>query len=79
LPDYCAVPAEKAIGAAAPELSGFIWAIIAISGKLSVMILAKPDGAGAAFQLRLAEGEKYGLLTAIATTESVSSCMPMIS
>jgi hypothetical protein len=36
--------------------------------------LKKPDGVGAAFQPMIVKGEQSGLLTHIATTESVSLC-----
>jgi hypothetical protein len=42
-----------------------------------VTISAKPVGVGAAFEPWIARGERSGLLTRIATTESVSLCTRM--
>ena len=40
-------------------------------------ISAKPDGVEAALQLKIAKRDRSGLLTHIATTESVSLCTPL--
>jgi hypothetical protein len=48
-------------------------------GKSSWTISAKPVGVGAASQRLIPEGERSGLQTRIATTESVSLCERMKS
>src|SRR4051794_28223265 len=49
-----------------------------VFGSSSLTISAKPDGAGAAYQLLIPRGERSGLRTRT-DTESVSSCAPMKS
>jgi hypothetical protein len=44
-------------------------------GKASLTISAKSDGLGAAWQPWVLGGERSGLQTRIATTESVTLCM----
>jgi hypothetical protein len=50
---------------------------IGITGKSSLTISAKPVGVGAAYQQLIQTGERSGLLTRNATTESVSLCARM--
>jgi hypothetical protein len=51
--------------------------IVALIGKSSLTISAKPDGAGAASQRLILRGEQSGLQTRTAMMESVSLCVPM--
>jgi hypothetical protein len=45
--------------------------------EITLIISAKPVGVGAALQPWVPTGERSGLLTHIATTESVSLCVRM--
>ena len=58
-----------------PQAFAEVWRYATISPTIS----AKPVGVGAASQRLIPAGERSGLQTRIATTESVSLCVPMKS